>query len=104
MRDAELGQVIGVVVEQKDRCWKLYVTKGALKDGSETYKTRFGTVNIKVLNETGLDFDRDYKNCLVKCSIRKSFVTGIFYGSRNTGTGYEVYVKELVENDMNLDY
>lgn len=100
----ELGQIIGIVIGQQNNYWKLYVLKGALKNGKETYKTCAGTVNIKLCDDCEVDFYKDHTGSIVKCSIRDEYITGATYGSKYNGIGYKVNIINILKNELNLDY
>lgn len=100
----ELGQIIGIVIRQQKNYWKLYVLKGSLKTGEETYKTCTNTVNIKICDDCEVDLNKDYIGNIIKCSIIDDYITGAKYSFKKGGTGYKVNILSILENSLNLDY
>lgn len=102
--EIELGQIIGIVTKQCNRYWKLYVLEGRFKDGKETYKTTIDTVNIKLCDDCQVDLSKEYIGSIIKCSIVDEYITGANYSIKNTGTGYEVDMINIIKNELSLDY
>lgn len=98
-----LGHVIGLVIRQQGKYWKLYVIEGKLNDGEDVYRTNTGTLNIKVVKDQEDVLTTIHVGSIVKFSIVDEYTTGTNYGRRHNGTGYEVQVEAVVHNTLTID-